>query len=124
MRKSQACPVMLSCEVASSAGTPCTRRCCTFDNRGIGSSSIPEHFSAYKTGIMAADVRALMDHLGWARAHVMGMSLGGEHRSALCVDAPVHRSYCECVKHSVYHTKPGVLSMLNHSDMGHWHKSC
>ena len=59
-----------------SAGTPCNRRCCTFDNRGIGSSSIPEHFSAYKTGIMAADVRALMDHLGWARAHVMGMSLG------------------------------------------------
>ena len=53
-------------------------RCCTFDNRGIGSSSIPEHLSAYKTGIMAADVRALMDHLGWRKAHVMGMSLGGK----------------------------------------------
>ena len=52
-------------------------RCCTFDNRGIGSSTIPEHLSAYKTGIMAADVRALMDHLGWQQAHVMGMSLGG-----------------------------------------------
>ena len=79
-------------EAVSSAGVPCAHRCCTFDNRGIGSSSIPEHFSAYKTGIMAADVRALMDHLGWAQAHVMGMSLGGEQCIALCVDVPIHRS--------------------------------
>ena len=56
-------------------------RCCTFDNRGIGSSSIPEHLSTYKTGIMAGDVRALMDHLGWQKAHIMGMSLGGETSS-------------------------------------------
>ena len=84
MSKSQACPLMLACAAASSAGMPCTRRCCTFDNRGIGCSSIPEQFSAYRTGIMAADVRALMDHLGWARAHVMGMSLGGEQCNALC----------------------------------------
>ena len=54
-------------------------RCCTFDNRGIGSSTIPENLSAYKTGIMAADVKALMDHLGWQKAHIMGMSLGGGH---------------------------------------------
>jgi len=33
---------------------------------------------AYKTGIMAAHVWALMDHLGWQKAHVMGMSLGGK----------------------------------------------
>lgn len=52
-------------------------RCCTFDNRGIGSSTITENLSAYKTGIMAADVKALMDHLGWHKAHIMGMSLGG-----------------------------------------------
>lgn len=103
---------------------PCIRRCCTFDNRGIGSSSIPEQFSAYKTGIMAADVRALMDHLGWARAHVMGMSLGGEHCNALCVDPPNHRSHCGSVEHSFYYTKPGVVSMLHHSDTGHQHKSC
>ena len=60
---------------------PAWHRCCTFDNRGIGSSSIPESLSVYKTGIMAGDVRALMDHLDWRRAHIMGMSLGGAHFS-------------------------------------------
>jgi len=30
---------------------------------------------AYKTVIMAAEVWALMDHLGWQKAHIMGMSL-------------------------------------------------
>ena len=116
---------MLSSEVASSAGTPCTRRCCTFDNRGIGSSSIPEHFSAYKTGIMAADVRALLDHLGWARAHVMGMSLGGEHCNALRVDLHGHSSNCGTVDNPYCcNIGPGLLSMLHHSDQGQLRKSC
>ncbi len=53
------------------------RRCCTFDNRGIGNSSVPDTYAAYRTNFMAADALALMDHLGWERAHVMGMSLGG-----------------------------------------------
>ena len=70
-------------------------RCCTFDNRGIGSSSIPEHLSAYKTGIMAADVRALMDHLGWRKAHIMGMSLGGE--------SPCVAMSQQCLFRMIYH---------------------
>ena len=59
------------------------RRCCTYDNRGIGNSSIPASYAAYRTRHMAADALALMGHLGWGAAHVLGMSLGGAsgHRS-------------------------------------------
>ena len=47
------------------------------DNRGIGNSSIPQSYGAYRTQHMAADALALMQHLGWGCAHVLGMSLGG-----------------------------------------------
>ena len=99
--ESRAGSLMRGCKAPGSAGRPCTRRCCTFDNRGIGSSSIPEHLAAYKTGIMAADVRALMDHLGWARAHVMGMSLGGEPCNALHINALFHRATAEVWRTSI-----------------------
>ncbi|CAL8466172.1 g5708 [Coccomyxa elongata] len=62
--------------------------CCTFDNRGIGNSSIPESYAAYRTHFMAADALALMDHLGWCRAHVMGMSLGGMIGCKMMAHAP------------------------------------
>jgi pimeloyl-ACP methyl ester carboxylesterase len=49
--------------------------CLWFDNRGIGGSvgssdnlSVP---------IMARDALALMDHLGWEAAHLVGHSMGG-----------------------------------------------
>jgi pimeloyl-ACP methyl ester carboxylesterase len=49
--------------------------CLTFDNRGVGQSqpagmplSVP---------LMAADALALMDHVGWPSAHIVGHSLGG-----------------------------------------------
>ncbi|KAF9619561.1 hypothetical protein IFM89_007388 [Coptis chinensis] len=49
---------------------------CAFDNRGMGSSSIPTKKSEYTTTIMAKDTIALMDHLGWSKAHVFGHSMG------------------------------------------------
>jgi len=48
---------------------------CVFDNRGVGSSSVPD--GPYSTEAMAEDTIALMDHLGWRRAHIVGFSLGG-----------------------------------------------
>jgi pimeloyl-ACP methyl ester carboxylesterase len=49
--------------------------CLTFDNRGIGASQPPAtHLSV---GQMAADTLALMDHVGWPSAHLVGHSLGG-----------------------------------------------
>ncbi|XP_047329001.1 putative aminoacrylate hydrolase RutD [Impatiens glandulifera] len=49
---------------------------CAFDNRGVGCSSIPTKKSQYSTTIMAKDAIALMDHLGWRKAHVFGHSMG------------------------------------------------
>ncbi|KAL9260813.1 Bifunctional epoxide hydrolase 2-like protein, partial [Drosera capensis] len=50
---------------------------CAFDNRGMGRSSVPKKRSEYTTKIMAKDAIALLDHLGWKKAHVFGHSMGG-----------------------------------------------
>src|SRR6476469_11200678 len=52
------------------------RRVIALDNRGHGASSKLYDPSAYHSAIMADDVRALLDHLGLARADVMGYSMG------------------------------------------------
>ncbi|XP_052203741.1 uncharacterized protein LOC127808804 [Diospyros lotus] len=49
---------------------------CAFDNRGMGRSSVPTKKSEYTTTTMAKDAIALMDHLGWRKAHVFGHSMG------------------------------------------------
>eukprot|EP00873_Tetraselmis_striata_P043276 jgi/Tetstr1/463540/TSEL_008419.t1 len=51
--------------------------CCSFDNRGVGASSHPQDRKAYSTAIMARDALALMDLLGWRKAHIFGHSMGG-----------------------------------------------
>lgn len=38
---------------------------CTFDNRGVGLSTIPQRWHHYSSTIMAEDVAQLLDHLGW-----------------------------------------------------------
>lgn len=48
----------------------------SYDNRGCGRSSAPLTFE-YSTVQMAKDALELIDHLGWAQCHVVGVSLGG-----------------------------------------------
>jgi pimeloyl-ACP methyl ester carboxylesterase len=52
------------------------RRVVALDNRGHGESAKLYNPEDYHIGIMASDVLALMDHLGFARADIMGYSLG------------------------------------------------
>lgn len=48
-----------------------------FDNRGVGRSDAPLPWPPYTTSGMAEDTVAVMDHAGFARANVFGISLGG-----------------------------------------------
>ncbi|KAE8901188.1 hypothetical protein PF005_g26742 [Phytophthora fragariae] len=45
------------------------------DNRGFGGTDAP--FGMYSTRTMAEDILALMDHIGWSSAHIVGGSMGG-----------------------------------------------
>ena len=57
-----------------------------FDNRDVGLSSKLDH--AYSLADMADDVVAILDALGIARAHVMGLSMGGMIVQRLAIDHP------------------------------------
>lgn len=64
------------------------RRVIALDNRGHGSSSKLYDPAAYHSALMAADVRALIDHLGLSRADVMGYSMGARITAFLALAHP------------------------------------
>jgi len=55
------------------------RRVIALDNRGHGQSTRLYEPAAYRSAIMAEDIRALLDHLGLARADIMGYSMGARN---------------------------------------------
>ncbi|HKZ07335.1 MAG TPA: alpha/beta fold hydrolase [Methylomirabilota bacterium] len=59
----------------------------TFDNRGVGESDVPD-LPAYPTALLADDAAAVLDHLGVARAHVVGASMGGTIAMELAIRHP------------------------------------
>jgi pimeloyl-ACP methyl ester carboxylesterase len=68
--------------------TAAGRRVIAFDNRGHGASQKLYQPAAYHSAVMAADGRNLLDHLGVARADVMGYSMGGRIAAFLALAAP------------------------------------
>src|SRR3954453_13072161 len=62
------------------------RRVIALDNRGHGLSSKLYDPAAYHSSRMADDVRALLDHLGISRAHVMGYSMGARITAFLALE--------------------------------------
>lgn len=65
-------------------------RVITFDNRGAGRSSAPDR--PYTISAMAADAVALLDHLGIAKANVVGWSMGGFIAQELAIEHPTRVS--------------------------------
>jgi pimeloyl-ACP methyl ester carboxylesterase len=68
--------------------TKARRRVIALDNRGHGASSKLYDPAAYHSDTMAEDVRALLDHLGIARADVMGYSMGARIGAYLALAHP------------------------------------
>jgi pimeloyl-ACP methyl ester carboxylesterase len=64
------------------------RRAIALDNRGHGASGKPHDPAAYTLDRMAGDVRLLLDHLGIARADVMGYSMGARIAAFLALAHP------------------------------------
>lgn len=64
------------------------RRVIALDNRGHGASSKLYDPAAYHSGLMAEDVRCLLDHLGLPRADVMGYSMGARITAFLALAHP------------------------------------
>jgi pimeloyl-ACP methyl ester carboxylesterase len=64
------------------------RRAIALDNRGHGASTKLYDPARYHSAIMAEDVRGLMEHLGLARADVMGYSMGARIAAYLALAHP------------------------------------
>jgi pimeloyl-ACP methyl ester carboxylesterase len=62
------------------------RRCVVLDNRGAGRSEAPDR--PFTVRDMAGDVLGVLDAAGVARAHVLGVSLGGAVAQELALAAP------------------------------------
>ena len=52
-------------------------RCITFNARGYPPSDVPEDISQYSQVRAVDDIRDVMDHFKIARAHIVGLSMGG-----------------------------------------------
>ena len=59
----------------------------TLDNRGVGETERGD-LPSYPTALLADDAAALLDHLGVARAHVVGASMGGTIAMELAIRHP------------------------------------
>lgn len=70
------------------------RRVIAIDNRGHGQSAKLYDPADYHTSNMANDVRALLDHLGIARADVMGYSMGARITAFLALQEPTRVRSC------------------------------
>lgn len=58
----------------------------TLDQRGLGQSGVPA--GPYTMADYAEDALALLDHAGWERAHVLGISFGGMVAQEIAIRAP------------------------------------
>jgi len=89
-----------------------------FDNRGIGRSDIPD--APFTISEMAKDTVLLMDVLGIAKAHILGISMGGMIAQEIAVKygQRVNGLILACTHCGGLHTvqpAPGILEDLSES---------
>ena len=68
-------------------------RSVALNNRGAGASDAPPLESDYTLQKFAADLHALVDHLGWERFVLVGHSMGGATVAQYAVDHPERVSH-------------------------------
>jgi len=90
-------------------------RVVTFDNRGVGESTVPAE--PFTIADMAADTVGLMDALGIDSAHIFGVSMGGLIAQLLALDFPdrVKKVALGCTSHGGRHAvqpKQEVMEVL------------
>lgn len=79
-----------------------------WDNRGHGRSDAPDGPDQYSIPTFAADLRALLDHLGIERACIGGLSMGGYTAIAFAITYPDRVSALICAD-----TAPGEETIPN-----------
>jgi len=52
-------------------------RCIVFNARGYPPSSVPQEDALYGQDVATDDIKAVLDHLGIRKAHIVGLSMGG-----------------------------------------------
>ena len=57
-----------------------------YDNRGMGESGSPD--MPYTVQMMADDAARLVEHVGWKKTHVMGISMGGMIAQQMALSCP------------------------------------
>jgi len=62
---------------------------CVFDNRGHGDSISSVLYTS--TSMLAQDTKELLDHLGWTKFHLVGLSMGGMIAQELAMMLPPQR---------------------------------
>lgn len=85
-----------------------------FDNRGAGRTDAPP--PPYTMARLAQDALGLMDHLGWADAHVVGISMGGMVAQHVALD---HRDRVRSL--SLIATSAGGTMARLPTAAGTWH---